>query len=1173
MRRAGVVAILMFAGMLLVAPASSAAPSGPQFTLLGRYSAGSSPWFANEPGTGLGGQIDHSSPVITQLTPAGPQVAVTTGRDGCVHVFRYNAGGASVDNRLVDLPGFPVCIGAIINSSAAIADLDSDGNKEIIFGAGKLYQPGEYGEGQKTNGGVWALRADGANFWGSYHYERWEGVFGTPAIGDIDGDQSPDIVVGGWDMFVHAINANGSQKWAVYNADTIWSSPALTKNPYDPSKLAIVIGTDLGGGNPGGWLGCPQYWNEPGDGTYLVRGLLLALDQNGSMLPNFPKCMDTPIWSTPALTDLNNDGRIDAVFSTNNYSEGGSNIGRAWRVYAIDLWAGGQTMTKLPGWPVVLQGTSSKSMSSPAIGDMNGDGVKEVVMASLHTCTGTPWGCGIVSLYGANGALHWTRGGEFGIYAFMGSPVIGDVNGDGQPEAIIGGGDGYIYAWNYAGNYAAWVQPGGWFFRNSVAVGDMTGDGKLDLVAGGATGSSNPKTRAWLFTMPNPSTVAPWPHYKRDELRQSNNFDPPGLKNIPNVSNMAVAAGNTKANVSWSNPGSGAVSGIKLVRKTGGCPANPGDGTELQDSMATGFNDTGLANATTYYYAAYAHNVTNDFATGVCVSGTPAPPPSAPTGLTSRAEDEQVNLFWTNPVGNNFTGVRVVRKPGAVAPANPTDGTVIYDGAGTTYTDVGRTNGSQYSYSLFAHNGIPEYSGATSGTNSPATHTGPSYSIYFAEGYTGSSGFNAVEYLTLGNVEVTDSVVTVTYFFDTGAPVEKTYAVPKNKRVTVNVDGDVGNGKSVGVRVSTRSGPGVVAERPMYFNGNPGGINVEGGHAGVSMPKPRNAWYFAEGYTGPGFVEYVSLLNPSGEAPSTVVSTYVFASGAPKIVTDVIPPMGKVTKNVGTDIGPPGRDVSVSVAVVGGPPVAAERVVYFAADPALGQFTSGGHVHAGAPAPAPVWFFAEGYTGSGFVEYLTIQNPNPTPSELTATYVFNGGGAPKSVAYNVAANSRKTIRVNDVVGPGKELSVRLETGPGSPPVVAERPMYFRADPALGAVVAGGHDVVGANAPGNTFYFAEGYTGSGFVEFLTIQNPGLTDTTVYFDYVFNTGGGTSSDLLVPASSRRTVNVNAMAGSGKEVSVKVTSPQPVIVERPMYFYANPGLGSVVTGGHDVVGYQPA
>ena len=50
------------------------------------------------------------------------------------------------------------------------------------------------------------------------------------------------------------------------------------------------------------------------------------------------------------------------------------------------------------------------------------------------------------------------------------------------------------------------------------------------------------------------------------------------------------------------------------------------------------------------------------------------------------------------------------------------------------------------------------------------------------------------------------------------------------------------------------------------------------------------------------------------------------------------------------------------------------------------RVTGGHNVAGGDRAAATTWYFAEGYTGAGFDEYLTILNPNPTAAPVTLTY-------------------------------------------------------------------------------------------------------------------------------------------------------------------------------------------
>ena len=62
------------------------------------------------------------------------------------------------------------------------------------------------------------------------------------------------------------------------------------------------------------------------------------------------------------------------------------------------------------------------------------------------------------------------------------------------------------------------------------------------------------------------------------------------------------------------------------------------------------------------------------------------------------------------------------------------------------------------------------------------------------------------------------------------------------------------------------------------------------------------------------------------------------------------------------------------------------------------------------------------------------------------------------------------------------------------------------------------------------------------------------------------------MNVPKNSRVTIAARDKLGTGDDpahdFSTKVTSDQPIIAERPMYFNCN----GVWTSGHDVVGFTP-
>src|SRR2546428_7444293 len=90
------------------------------------------------------------------------------------------------------------------------------------------------------------------------------------------------------------------------------------------------------------------------------------------------------------------------------------------------------------------------------------------------------------------------------------------------------------------------------------------------------------------------------------------------------------------------------------------------------------------------------------------------------------------------------------------------------------------------------------------------------------------------------------------------------------------------------------------------------------------------------------------------------------------------------------------------------------------------------------------------------------------------------------------------------------------------------------------VVGGGHDVVGALAPSSQFLFAEGTVRPGFVEYLTLQNPGgvAATATLAFQASNDSGGAVGVPHAVvsgPANSR-------LAGKVKEWVASRGPPTP-------------------------------
>jgi exo-beta-1,3-glucanase (GH17 family) len=319
-------------------------------------------------------------------------------------------------------------------------------------------------------------------------------------------------------------------------------------------------------------------------------------------------------------------------------------------------------------------------------------------------------------------------------------------------------------------------------------------------------------------------------------------------------------------------------------------------------------------------------------------------------------------------------------------------------------------------------------------------------------------------------------------------------------------------------------------------------------------------WYFAEGYTGEGFQEYLCIAN-SGSSAADVTATYSFSRGAVQVAHYAVPAGSRTTVNVNQAVGE-GREVSLVLSSQQ-QDLAVERPMYFN----YMKKWEGSHVVSGAPAPSRSWYFAEGYTGAGFDEYVCVLNPQEAPASIKFRFQTTAGGEVVRGGRTISPRSRATFKVNDLLGQGYESSIALESDLA---VVAERSTYFEYSGRNEARWKGGHCVMGASAPSDQFYFAEGTTRGGFDEWLTIQNPNASALDVSAAYQLGAGQGApiSKTYHLAPMQRYTVFVPDEVPRGSDVSVKLTGSQAFLAERPMYFGFN-NSGLYFEGGHCAAG----
>jgi len=218
-------------------------------------------------------------------------------------------------------------------------------------------------------------------------------------------------------------------------------------------------------------------------------------------------------------------------------------------------------------------------------------------------------------------------------------------------------------------------------------------------------------------------------------------------------------------------------------------------------------------------------------------------------------------------------------------------------------------------------------------------------------------------------------------------------------------------------------------------------------------------------------------------------------------------------------------------------------------------------------------YFAEGYTGTAavngratFTESLNVLNPNGGVAQITITYYIQGTSAPLVVTKTIGANTTLRESVNTDVGADKFAAAVIS----SPQRVFATRTILRTD-ASGARLDGS-TTLPVKAPAANWGFPEGYTGVTFQQYLTVLNPGSVTANVTIllaPQAASSAGAKTLTLTVPPTSRTTANIRALNldGSAKSVAMVISSDQPIVPERVIYFGDGAGsgkFGSTVNSG---------
>ncbi len=497
----------------------------------------------------------EASPTLADLDGDGDFEVIVATTDGEVH---------ALDHTAAELEGWPVAVtdliedtdpadpanhlaapcygsGAVsddvreaIVGAPAVADLDGDGAPEIVvatmggqvfvYGADGALRDGFPVEMDRDH--VTAAPLTAAN-------DLDFGVFGSVALGDLEGDGDLEIVVPGMDQYVYAWHYDGTAVagWPVLcqydgssaglQGDRVVSTPAIGDLDGDGTSEVVVGSNESINTSYSPLYAIHHDGNDHAGGPYLEGFPVMMAGFYSETLPYVGE--GSPV--SPALADLDGDGDLEIM------SSGMTDWGSIYDHHGEQILILGHFDDQFGAWSNARDDTTICFVHSPSFADLDGDGVLEVVDAGIGIGYITAMAKDYEQVQFDHFINAWdTTDGMMkrgfpqqveGLQFFQ-NPAVADLDHDGYAEVIEGTGEFLLHAFDVDGAIPdGWPKFTGQWLMGSPAVGDLDGDGTIEVVVTTRGG----QVYAW-HTGGHADTDVQWQSFHHDPRNSGNASTP-----------------------------------------------------------------------------------------------------------------------------------------------------------------------------------------------------------------------------------------------------------------------------------------------------------------------------------------------------------------------------------------------------------------------------------------------------------------------------------------------------------------------------------------------------------------------------------------------------------------------------------------------------------------------